>query len=457
MQTYIAEARKLLTVAIPVIFAQIAQTAMGVVDTLMSGKVSKTDLAAVALGTSIWLPAILFAHGLLLALTPTVAQLNGAGKRSHIAQHTRQAYWIAFFTSPFIMLILWNADYLIHIKPNVDPQMAEIAVRYLRALTWGVPGYLCFQVVRDFCEGLSKTKPGMYISFLGLALNIPLNYIFINGHFGMPALGGAGCGVATSACFWFMFITMKFWAGHAASFRDIRLSSYFSPPNFAIIYRLFSQGLPVALALFFEVTLFAVIAILVSPLGVVSVAGHQIALNFSSLMFVFPMSVAVAATIRIGNWLGEHNTKMAQVSAWTAQGIGALMVVVSATVTVALRHQIARLYNTDPEVVTLASRLMLLAGIYQISDSIQMIGGGVLRGYKDTRPIFFITLISYWIVGLPIGYLFALTPWFGTPTGTAGFWYGIIMGLTCAAIMLVWRTWYIQRRPEATILKRAAE
>ncbi len=202
MQKYLTEARQLLALAIPVILAQVAQTAMGFVDTIMAGAVSATDMAAVAVGTSIWLPAILFGHGLLLALTPTVAQLNGSGRRERIAEQVRQGYWLAFFVALLIMVVLWNAGYLIHAMHDIDPLLAAKAEGYLHALLFGAPGYLFFQVARNQCEGLSKTKPGMVLGFLGLLTNIPLNYVFIYGHFGMPALGGVGCGVATASVYW---------------------------------------------------------------------------------------------------------------------------------------------------------------------------------------------------------------------------------------------------------------
>ncbi len=456
MQKYLTEARQLLALAIPVILAQVAQTAMGFVDTIMAGAVSATDMAAVAVGTSIWLPAILFGHGLLLALTPTVAQLNGSGRRERIAEQIRQGYWLAVFVSLLIMVLLWNAGYLIRAMHDIDPLLALKAEGYLHALLFGAPGYLFFQMLRNQCEGLSKTKPGMVLGFLGLMVNIPLNYIFIYGHFGMPALGGVGCGVATASVYWVMFICMRFWIRRMGAMRDIHLTSRWSPPSRPILTRLMTLGLPVALALFFEVTLFAVVALLVSPLGIVDVAGHQIALNFSSLMFVMPLSLGVATTIRVGYRLGQGSTEQAKVAAWTAQGVGISMAAMTALFTVTFRHQIALLYNDNPEVVTLAAQLMLLAAIYQFSDSIQVIGSGILRGYKDTRSIFFITFIAYWLLGLPAGYLLALTDWLVPRMGPAGFWCGFIIGLTSAAVMMLWRIRRLQQAPAEVILTRAA-
>ncbi|WP_067703572.1 MATE family efflux transporter [Erwinia sp. ErVv1] len=456
MQKYLIEARQLLALAIPVIFAQVAQSAMGFVDTIMAGAVSATDMAAVAVGTSIWLPAILFGHGLLLSLTPVVAQYNGSGRRERIAHQVRQAYWLAAVAAAVVMVLLYNAGFVIRSMHNIDPTLADKATGYLHALLWGAPGYLFFQVARNQCEGLAKTLPGMIIGFLGLMVNIPVNYIFIYGHFGMPALGGVGCGVATASVYWVMFVVMKLWIHRAHSMRDIRLPTRLSAPDSAVLWRLFTLGLPVALALFFEVTLFAVVALLVSPMGIVEVAGHQIALNFSSLMFVMPLSLGVATTIRVGFRLGQGSADAARVSAWTAQGVGITMACMTALFTVMFREQIALLYNDNPAVVTLAAQLMLLAAVYQISDSIQVIGSGILRGYKDTRSIFFITFTAYWVLGLPCGYVLAMTDWVVSPLGPAGFWMGFIIGLTSAAIMMVWRIRRLQRQPAERILARAA-
>ncbi|MCA1920817.1 MdtK family multidrug efflux MATE transporter, partial [Buttiauxella noackiae] len=387
MQKYIVEARQLLALAIPVILAQIAQTSMGFVDTVMAGGYSATDMAAVAIGTSIWLPAILFGHGLLMALTPTVAQLNGSGRRERIAHQIRQGFWLAGIVSALIMIVLWNAGHIIHAMKDIDPQLADKAVGYLRALLWGVPGYLFFQVARNQCEGLAKTKPGMVMGFIGLLVNIPVNYIFIYGHFGMPELGGVGCGVATAAVYWVMFFFMISYVRKARSMRDLKLPKGFIKPDWKVMYRLTQLGLPIALALFFEVTLFAVVALLVAPLGIVDVAGHQIALNFSSLMFVLPMSLSAAVTIRVGFRLGQGSTLDAQTAAWTGIGVGMCMATLTALFTIVMREHIALLYNSNPEVVALAAHLMLLAAVYQLSDSVQVIGSGVLRGYKDTRSI----------------------------------------------------------------------
>lgn len=454
MQKYLSEARSLLTLAIPVIIAQVSQTSMGVVDTIIAGAYSATDMAAVAVGTSVWLPVILFGHGLLMALTPVVAQLNGAGRRPHIAHQVQQAFILAAIVAVITMAVLYNGKHVIAMMHTDSPALANVAIGYLHVMMLGVPGYLFYQVLRCQCEGLSKTKPGMVIGFIGVLINIPLNYIFIYGKFGMPELGGVGCGVATASTYWIMMLMMAFYSKRARWLRDIKWQHW--QIDYPAMQRLFTLGLPIALALLFEVSLFAIVALLILPLGVIDVAGHQIALNFSSLMFVLPLSIGIASTIRVGHRLGEGSVENARVAAYTGIATGVMLACCTAIFTALLREQIALLYNKNPEVVAMAAHLMLFAAIYQISDAVQAIGNGVLRGYKDTRSIFYITFVSYWILGLPSGYLLAMTDYWVPRMGPAGFWCGFIIGLTVAAIMMVLRIRYLQRQPPGDILARAA-
>ncbi|MEY0880398.1 MATE family efflux transporter [Providencia stuartii] len=455
MQKYFTEARSLLALGIPIILAQFSQTAMGFVDTVMAGSVSETEMSAVAVGFSIWLPAILFGQGLLMALTPIVAQMNGSGRRQLIGNQIQQGLWLAFFLSLGVIFLLYNSKLIIGNMPHINEELANKSVRFLHAIMWGAPGYLFYQVFRSQCEGLSKTKPGMVIGFLGLMVNIPINYIFIYGHFGAPALGGVGCGVATASVYWVMCIMMRWYVKRAGSQRDIKATQPFASPNPLIMKRIFVLGAPIGLALFFEVTLFAIVALLVAPLGVVAVAGHQVALNFSSVMFMFPLSLGIAATIRVGYNLGQQSTEAAKVSSYTSLAVGLLVACCTAILTATLREPIALMYNKSPEVVVLASSLMLFAAIYQLSDSVQVIGAGILRGYKDTRSIFFITFTAYWILGLPVGYVLALTDFIFPAMGPKGFWIGFIVGLSAAAVGMATRIWWIHRQPDSVVLLRS--
>ncbi|CDH04159.1 multidrug transport protein (MATE family) [Xenorhabdus bovienii str. oregonense] len=455
MQKYLNEARSLLALGIPIIIAQFSQTAMGFVDTVMAGKAGAVEMSAVAVGTSIWLPTILFGQGLLMALTPIVAHMNGSGQRKNVAVQIQQGFWLATFLSILVIAVLYNCRFIIEAQHNVDPVLAQKAINFIHAIMWGAPGYLFYQTLRGQCEGLSKTKPAMIIGIIGLLVNIPVNYIFIYGKFGAPELGGVGCGVATATVYWVMFLLLLAYVKHTPSQKDIHTFDNFTGPNWHTQKRIVLLGLPIALALFFEVTLFAVVSLLVSPLGVAAVAGHQIALNFSSMMFMFPLSFGIAATIRVGYNLGKKSTEGAKISAYTSLSVGLMIACITAAFTTLFREPIALMYNDNYEVVTLASHLMLFAAIYQISDSVQVIGSGVLRGYKDTRSVFFITFIAYWILGLPSGYILALTHYVTEPMGPQGFWIGFIIGLTAAAVMVGLRILWLQKQPTHFVLERS--
>ncbi|ALP43523.1 MATE family efflux transporter [Aeromonas schubertii] len=419
MQSYWSEARNLVRLATPILIAQVAQTTMSFVDTVMAGQVSAVDLAAVSVAASFWLPIILLVQGVIMALTPIVSQLNGARKRGEIGPAVHQGFWLALMVMviPLGMLALY---------------LSPLALQVMKV----EPAFALFQVLRNFSEGLSHTIPTMVIGFVGLAVNVPVNWIFIYGKFGMPALGGVGCGVATAIVLWAMLFAMMGYIYFSKLFKEFDLFGSLARPNGSRIWRLFRLGFPIAMAIFCEVTLFTVVALLLAPLGAEIVASHQVALNFSSLVFMLPLSIGVAVTIRVGHNIGEGDGAQARRSARTGLLLGLSAAACTALFTVLLRHQIAGIYTDDSKVITLAAALLLLAAVYQLSDSVQVIAAAALRGYKDTKAIFYLTLIAYWGLGLPTGVVLGMTDLLLPRLGPQGFWVGFIVGLTAAALML---------------------
>jgi len=458
VQRYWTEAKQLVRLASPILVAQVAQIAMNFVDTVMAGQVSAVDLAAVSVASSFWLPIILLVQGIIMALTPIVSQLNGARKRDEIRPAVHQGFWLALMVTPIAMLALYFSPLALQFM-DVDPVMAEKTAGYLHAILWGLPAFVLFQVLRNFSEGLSHTMPTMVIGFVGLAVNIPANYIFIHGHFGMPKLGGVGCGVATAIVLWAMLLAMIAYVKLSPHFKKINLFAQLARPNGSRIWRLFRLGFPIAMAIFCEVTLFTVVALMLAPFGAETVASHQIALNFSSLVFMLPLSIGVGVTIRVGHSIGEGQPEQARVAARTGLMLGMAVAAGTAALTVLLREPIAGIYTDDLQVITLAATLLFFAAIYQISDSVQVVAAAALRGYKDTQAIFYITIIAYWGMGLPTGMILGLTDWVVPRMGPQGFWVGFIVGLTGAALMLGARLRFIYGRfasPEAcTALSRA--
>nr|WP_218171702.1 MATE family efflux transporter [Pseudomonas gingeri] len=429
------EVRNLLGLALPIIIAQLAHTAMGFVDAVMAGRVGPRDLAAVALGNSIWVPVFLLMTGILLATTPKVAQRHGAGTPAEIGPLVRQALWLALVVGLGAGVILYNAEPVLHLM-KVDPQLIGPCMDYLRGIGTGLPTVALYHVLRCCSDGMGRTRPSMVLGLCGLALNIPLNYVFIYGHLGVPAMGGPGCGWATAIVMWVMLFGMTGWVRWAKVYQPSQVFSHFDWPQWPVIKRLLGIGLPIGIAVFAESSIFAVIALLIGSLGAHVVAGHQIALNMSGLVFMVPYSLGMAITVRVGQALGRGQPREARFTAGVGVATALVYGCISASLMLLLREPIATVYTRDPVVIQVASMLIVYAALFQISDVIQVTAAGALRGYQDTRVTMILTLFAYWGIGLPVGYALGLTDWFGAPSGPSGLWVGLIVGLSCAAVML---------------------
>ncbi|MEZ8823838.1 MATE family efflux transporter [Vibrio amylolyticus] len=456
MHRYKQETSNLIKLATPVLIASVAQTGMGFVDTVMAGGVSAIDMAAVSIAASIWLPSILFGVGLLMALVPVVAQLNGAGKQSKIPFQIHQGISMALIISIPIIFVLMQTHRILDLM-EVDALMAEKTNGYMFAVVFAVPAFLLFQALRSYTDGMALTKPAMVIGFIGLLANIPLNWMFVYGKLGAPALGGVGCGVATAIVYWLMFALLMFYVITSKRLAHIQLFQTFHWPERKALTRLMRLGFPVAAAMFFEVTLFAVVALLVAPLGPLVVAAHQVAINFSSLVFMLPMSIGAAVSIRIGQKLGEENTEGAMIASHVGLIVGLALAAFTAILTLVFRENIAYLYTDNRAVIDLAMQLLLFAAVYQCADTIQVVAAGALRGYKDMAAIFNRTFIAYWVLGLPSGYILGMTDWIVEPMGAHGFWIGFIIGLSAGALMLGIRLRWMHKQEEEVQLAFGAK
>jgi len=448
---FITHSKSLLKLTYPILIAQLIQNLMGFVDIVMAGRVSATDLAAVAVANSIWLPMILTISGLIMALAAIVSQLAGANKYSEIVEQTYQTAWIALVLGVALIGFYYVLVPIFAPMVTLEGNLEELFFNYLGFIVWGAPGYCLYLVLRNYSEGLSYTKPTMIISVIGLLVNIPANYIFIYGKFGMPAYGGAGCGLATALVYWSMFISMLIYCFYSQVLKKANLFSAFYWPVAKEIKAIFSLGTPIALSLLFEVSLFAIVAIILVPFGAQVIASHQVALNFTSLVFMVPLSIAMATTIKVGFAIGNNNLKQARDYTRYSIILGLLLACLTAFITVVFREQIAGIYSTELPVIELAASLMLLAAVYQFSDTIQVVSAGALRGYKDTKSILYITFVSYWLVGLTVGLILGITDWIVPSMGAYGFWIGFIVGLTTAAVFLAWRLSVIQKRLQQSI------
>jgi len=430
------EAKYLLRLAIPVFFAQVILVLMGVVDTIMAGQISQYDLAALSIASGLWNPILLSLQGILLALTGIVAHHFGAKKTSEIKVQLHQALYLSLILS-IIGLFLINQMHFAIDYIKMEPQVSGLALDYLNYVKWGLPAFLIYCTFRNVSEGMTLTKPALYISIIGLAVNIPANYIFIYGKLGMPAFGGAGCGIATAIVFWCMAISLVIYTYFSKQLNGKFLLKQFSPPNIFKIYDIFKMGIPISLATFFEVTLFACIPLFIANLGAVVVSGHQVAASVSTILFMMPLSLSMAICIRIGNLYGQEQYEKLKSTILTSFLLAIGIAFIVASITFLGRNWISDLYSDVPEVISLASAILVLACFYQLPDALQVAANGVLRGLKYTAPISYITFISYWLIGFSIGYVLAKTNILVPAMGAQGFWLGIIIGLTVASIMML--------------------
>lgn len=439
------ELRALLKLTMPILATQLAQIGMGTIDTLMSGYVSTRDLAAVAIGTSLWLPTWLFLAGVLVALSPLAARLNASAKHDRLPVLLSSALWVGIVLGSIAGILLSLASLALTSIVD-DPVTASIASHYTMAIAVGMPGAGIFLAYRFYAEALNEAGQVTRIMLSGLLLNVPANAVFVYGWFGLPELGGVGCGIGSSIIFAGMAFAMARNTRRKRLPTDYPLWQHVAKPLYPQVREILRIGIPIGIAIFFEVTLFTVIALLLTGLGPSVVAGHQVALNISSLTFMIPLSVGMALTVRVGHWLGAGETTLARRTAWLGIGLNLGVAIFNATLMLLFASHLAGLYSPDPAVVKTAATLMIFAAIFQLSDAVQVGAAGALRGYHDTFAVMLITFVAYWVIGLGSGYWLAF--YADTPYGAPGFWTGLILGLTAAAIALAIRLYRVSHRPQ---------
>lgn len=462
-----AEVRNFYSIGLPIFIAQLTQTGMNFADTAMTGRFNAEDMAAVALAGAVWAPVALLGIGCLMALPALSAQMVGAGKREETAHLLRQGIWLTFLISlplmAFFHFVSWHFTSF-----GLEQKLADLAGGYLRALLWGLPGFMLFVNQRSFYEGFSRTRPAMIVGILGLCLNVPCNYILIYGKLGLPAMGAVGCGIASAVCYWFMALCMYIYLRFDVSYRDLRpLLSFFQKRTINgareqifdrhLLWRAFVIGFPSAIALFFDVSLFAMSAIIISPYGTTTVAAHQIALNFGGLLFMAPLAIGMTCTIRVGYCLGGKNAAQARVVALTGLILAVSFCALECILTIILRRHIAMIYNEDPAVVALAITLLLFLGAYQVIDAVQMTGIGVLRGYNDTRIISIICFVAYMLIGLPLGFILSRTDLLVPAMGAPGFWIAFLASLVFGASCYWLRVRYLFSLPPKEVFARVSK
>lgn len=435
------ELKQLFRLMIPILVTQFAQAGLGLIDTIMAGQFSPTDLAAIAVGVGLWLPVMLLFSGIMIATTPLVAEANGARTPEKIATIARQSLWVAFILGWIACLILQLAPLLLPLL-GVPESLQPKAGLFLHAIGFGMPAVTMYAALRGYSEALGYPRPVTVISLLALVVLVPLNLIFMYGLGPLPELGSAGCGFATAILQWLMFITLALYISKSSAYQSTQIFTRWEPIDRYWMKRILMLGLPIGLAIFFEVSIFSTAAIVISPLGETLVAAHQIAMSVTSQLFMIPMSLAIALTIRIGTYYGEKN--------WAAmrrvQYLGLITATLLAFMTMSFmwlfRPEIISIYTSDVDVAQVAMYLLLFAIAYQLMDAWQISAAGCLRGMQDTKGPMWITMLAYWVIAFPVGVYFSR---FGS-MGAAGVWVGLIVGLSVACVLLLIRLYMNNQR-----------
>ena len=435
------ELKQLFHLMLPILVTQFSQAGLGLIDTIMAGRLSPTDLAAIAVGVGLWIPVMLLFSGIMIATTPLVAEAKGARTPEKIATIARQSLWVAFILGVIAGLVLQVLPLtlpLLGVQESLQPK----AGLFLHAIGFGMPAVTMYAALRGYSEAIGYPRPVTAISLMALLLLVPLNFIFMYGVGSIPALGSAGCGFATAILQWLMLMSLALYIFKNRVYQSSQPFSHWEKLNGYWLKRILKLGFPIGLAIFFEVSIFSTAAIVLSPLGETIVAAHQIAISVTSQLFMIPMSLAIALTIRVGTYYGEQN--------WDAmrrvQGLGLMTAPILALLIMLMlwvfRSEIVALYTSDPMVTQIALYLVLFAVAYQLMDAWQISAAGCLRGMQDTKGPMWITMIAYWVIAFPVGVYLSR---FGD-MGAAGVWVGLIVGLSVACVLLLARLYGNNKR-----------
>ncbi|WP_049622198.1 MATE family efflux transporter [Frateuria defendens] len=427
--------------ALPLIAAQLAAVGANVVDAVLAGHLNAHVQAAVTTGVSIWALALVSGLGMMMAVPPSVAQLDGAGRRREIGAVFVQALWLALALGAVLWFGVRHAAPLLDLI-GVVPTLRDDVVRFLHAISWAAPALTCYFALRGLSEGLSMTRPSMLFSFGGLLVLAPLGYVLMYGRLGLPALGSLGSGIATAAVLWLEVLGFAVYVARHPRYRDLGLRAGLAWPRPRMILDLVKVGGPMAVSLLAEGGLFVAVALVIATLGETVVASHQVALNVATVSFMVPLGLSMAITVRVGHAVGRGDTVGVRYAGFCGIALALGVQLFSSGLMLGVPDLLARLYTHDAAVIALAVQLMRLAGLFQFSDGIQVASNGALRGLKDTRVPMAITLLAYWGVGMPVGWWLA----FPQGLGARGMWMGLIAGLSMAALLLFARFAHSARR-----------
>ncbi|PGL70172.1 MATE family efflux transporter [Bacillus sp. AFS055030] len=404
---------------------------MSFFDTIMSGNSSPGDLAGVAIGVSIWTPISTGLTGILVAITTMVANLNGAKEDEKITPLVMQALYLAGIIAIVIIIIGIFSIHPILNHMNLDPKVHRVALHFLFALSFGILPLFLYTVIRQFIDGLGKTRTTMIITVISVPVNVILNYFLIFGKAGLPRLGGVGSGVASAITYWIIFGIAFYIIKTKKPFSTFKLFKNLPRISFATWKSILKLGVPIGLSIFFEVSVFSVVTLLLSEFDTETIAAHTVAMNFASLLYMVPLSISMALTIAVGYEVGAKKFQNAK----EYSKIGLVMAVSIASffgiIIYLFRYNVAGWYTNDPSVQILAGGFLIFAVMFQLFDAIAAPIQGALRGYKDVNATLMMMILAYWVIALPVGYFLS-----NTNLGAKGYWVGLIVGLGVSALTL---------------------
>ncbi|AKP49507.1 MATE family efflux transporter [Cyclobacterium amurskyense] len=425
---------KTFTLAYPVMLSQLGQVMVGVADNIMVGRLGAVPLAAASLANSIFFVVLMFGIGISMAVTPMVAAADGEGKTGKIGRLLNHGFVINTVSSFLLFLFILAVSPVLKLI-NQPQEVVVLAIPYLLIITFSLLPFMFFQTYKQFIEGLSQTKQAMFITVIFNLLNIGLNWLLIYGNWGFPELGLNGAGWATliSRVFmaWALYIYVTKSNRYKNYIRGLRLKQI----RLTIIKKMLGIGIPTGLQFIFEVGAFSTAAIMMGWIGVNALAAHQIAINLASISYMMASGLSAAAMVRVGNQLGKRDISKLREVGFSIFGMVTVFMSVFAILFLLLKNYMPLLYIDDPLVIKMAASLLIIAGIFQISDGLQVVALGALRGLSDVKIPTLVTLLAYWVVGLPLGYFLA----FKLHWNELGIWIGLLIGLTLTAIMLLYR------------------
>ena len=431
---YSLQFKQTFILAYPVMLSQLGQVMVGVVDSMMVGHLGTEPLAAASLANSVFVMFLTFGIGISMGITPMVAHADGEGNKKQIVDILKHGVLdnaVVGVLLFFLLLITSNTFFYLD-QPSA---VVALAIPYFRIISFSLIPFMVFQAFRQFTEGLGLTRQAMYITLTGNAINIVLNYILIFGKLGLPAMGLEGAGWATFIARCIMALLMILFALSSSKLKAYRVYYSGGSINRILVKKLLSIGVPIGFQFIFEVGAFTFSAIMIGWIGAVALAAHQIAISLASITFMMATGIASATTIRVGNQDGRRDYHALRKVGFTGYMMVILFMGANGIIMIIGRSFFPTLYINESEVITLASGLLIVAALFQVSDGMQVMGLGACRGMKDVKAPTIFTLIAYWIIGLPVGYMLG----FQLNMGAKGIWWGLLIGLTVAAILMLTR------------------